>query len=273
MGTRRDFKDRVVLITGAAGGMGTALARRFVAAGSRLVLTDLDAEGLGAMAERLKQEGAETLALPLDVTVEAACRQTVAQAVDRFGRLDVLINNAGITHRSALARTDPRVYRRVMDVNFFGSLYCTQAALPHLIKTKGIIVVISSIAGFAPLLGRTGYAASKHALHGLFDSLRAEVGPAGVEVTIVCPGFTATGIDRHALGEDGRPTEHPQSTTGKVADPRQVAEAIFKAAARGRRLLVLSTVGRLTRVLTKLCPGLYERLMARSLRSELAGRE
>jgi NAD(P)-dependent dehydrogenase (short-subunit alcohol dehydrogenase family) len=273
MGRRREFDGKVVFLTGAAGGMGTALARRFAAAGSKLVLTDLDAEGLDGLAARLREDGAECLALPLDVTIDAACHRAVAGAVDHFGRLDVLINNAGIGQRSALAKTDSQVYRRVMDVNFFGSLYCTQAALPHLIETKGNIVVISSIAGFAPLLGRTGYSASKHALHGLFDSLRTEVRPAGVDVTIVCPGFTATGMDRHALGEHGQLTDHPQSTAGRVADPRDVAEAIFKAAVRGRRLLVLSTVGRLTRLMTKLCPGTYERLMARSLQAELAGRE
>jgi len=273
MGRRRDFSDKVVFLTGAAGGMGTALARTFAAAGSKLVLTDRDADGLAALAARLQEEGADCLALPLDVTDEAACVAAVARGVERFGRLDVLVNNAGITHRSAFGRTDPAVFRRVMDVNLFGSLFCARAALPHLIASQGLIIVISSIAGFAPLLGRTGYAASKHALHGLFDSLRSEVQPAGVDVTIVCPGFTATGIDRHALGEDGRPTDHPQSTTGQVASPDDVAAAVLKAAARSRRLLVLSFIGRLTRLMTKLCPGLYERLMARSLRSELAGRD
>ncbi|MBU0514409.1 MAG: SDR family oxidoreductase [Proteobacteria bacterium] len=273
MGRRRDFSDKVVFLTGAAGGMGTALARRFAAAGSKLVLTDRDAESLGALAERLQNEGADCLAVPLDVTDEAACAAAVARGVDHFGGLDVLVNNAGITHRSAFGRTDPTVFRRVMDVNLFGSLFCARAALPHLIESRGLIVVISSIAGFAPLLGRTGYAASKHALHGLFDSLRAEVRPAGVDVTIVCPGFTATGIDRHALGEDGRPTDHPQSTTGRVASPDDVAAAVLRAATRSRRLLVLSTVGRLTRLMNKICPGLYERLMARSLRSELAERD
>lgn len=273
MGRRRDFRDNVVFLTGASGGMGTALARRFVAAGSKLIMTDRDAEGLDALAAHLEQEGADCLALPLDVTIDAACAEAIARGVDHFGRLDVLINNAGITHRSAFGRTDPAVFRRVMDVNLFGSLFCARAALPHLIASQGLIIVISSIAGFSPLLGRTGYAASKHALHGLFDSLRAEVQPAGVDVTIVCPGFTATGIDRHALGEDGRTADHPQSTTGKVASPDDVAAAVLKAAARSKRLLVLSAVGRLARFLTKICPGLYERLMARSLRSELAGRD
>jgi NAD(P)-dependent dehydrogenase (short-subunit alcohol dehydrogenase family) len=233
----------------------------------------MSADAVTALAGDLSGQGVETLALPLDVTDEAACGRAVAEAVERFGRLDVLVNNAGITHRSALSRTETSVYRRVMDVNFFGSLYCTQAALPHLVEARGMIVVISSIAGFAPLLGRTGYAASKHALHGLFDSLRAELRESGVGVLVVCPGFTATGIDRNALGEDGRPTAHPQSTTGKVASPDDVAAAIFAAAAKDRRLLVLSAIGRLTRILTKLCPGLYERLMAKSLRAELAGRK
>jgi short-subunit dehydrogenase len=132
-----------------------------------------------------------------------------------------------------------------------------------------IIIVISSIAGFAPLLGRTGYVASKHALHGLFDSLRAELRETGVGVTIACPGFTATNIAKNALDGDGSITLHPQSTMGTAASPESVAEKVFQAATRSKRLVVLSAVGRLTRVLTKFFPGFYERSMAQVLRSEL----
>ncbi len=132
-----------------------------------------------------------------------------------------------------------------------------------------MIIVISSVAGFAPLLGRTGYSASKHALHGLFDSLRAELSGTGVGVLLVCPGFTATNIDKSALDADGRPTTHPQSKVGQVAKPANVAEAVLRAAEQNRRLLVLSRVGRLSRLISKLYPALYERLMIRSVRSEL----
>jgi short-subunit dehydrogenase len=157
-----------------------------------------------------------------------------------------------------------------MGVNFFGSLNCTKAALDSLIERKGLIIAVSSVAGFSPLYGRSGYAASKHALHGLFDSLRTELRNVGVDVMIVCPGFTATGISTRALDGDGQITQHPQSTLGRIARPEDVADAVFRAACSGKkRLVVLSAVGRLTRIVHKMFPGLYERLMARSLSSEL----
>lgn len=266
---KRDFRDKVVFITGAAGGLGRALSRRFGQAGAKLALTDIDAPSVEVLARELSAEGIESFAQCLDVTDEAACGRAVTLSVERFGRLDVLINNAGITHRSALARTRASVYRRVMEVNLFGSLYCAQAALNHLIEHQGSMVVISSIAGFSPVLGRTGYAASKHALHGLFDTLRAELRGTGVGVLIVCPSFVATDIDKNALDGDGSLTIHPQSRVGRVASPESVAEAVFRATVRGRRMLVLSPVGRLTRLMTKFCPALFERLMCWSLRSEL----
>jgi len=269
LGTNRDFKDRVVVITGAAGGIGKALSRRFARAGARLGLADLDVQGVDALSKELAAEGTDCFGFGLDVTDEAACHQAMDSVVKRFGRLDVIINNAGITHRSAFAGTASKVYSRVMAVNYFGSLYCTQAALDYLMEQKGLIIVISSVAGFSPLLGRTGYAASKHALHGLFDSLRAELREKGVGVTIVCPGFTATNIYKNALDGDGSLTSHPQSTVGAPVSPESVAEAVFRAATKDKRLIVLSAVGRLTRFLTKFFPDFYERKMARTLRSEL----
>jgi len=267
--TRRDFKGKVVVVTGAAGGMGMALSRRFGMAGAKLAVTDLDAGAVQEFSRTLTSEGIENIGIGLDVSDEDACNRAMDHITDQFGGIDLLINNAGITHRSAFTDTDSAVYRRVMDVNYFGSLYCTKAALAQLIKNQGLIIVISSIAGFAPVLGRTGYSASKHALHGLFDSLRTELRSAGVGVTLVCPGFTATNIAKNALDGDGRPTTHPQSKVGKTATPESVAEAVFHAACRDKRLLVLSTVGRLTRIMTKCFPSFYEWLMARSLKSEL----
>jgi NAD(P)-dependent dehydrogenase (short-subunit alcohol dehydrogenase family) len=266
---KRDFKGKVVFITGAAGGMGMALSRRFGIAGAKLGVTDLDADAVHAFSRTLTSEGIASVGIGLDVTDEDACKRVMDEIADQFGGIDLLINNAGITHRSAFRHTDSAVYRRVMDVNYFGSLYCTKAALPQLIKNKGQIVVISSIAGFSPLLGRTGYSASKHALHGLFDSLRTELRSKGVGVTIVCPGFTATNIERNALDGDGRPTTHPQSKVGKTATPESVSEAVYQAACKDKRLLVLSKVGRLTQILTRCFPGFYEWIMARSLKSEL----
>jgi len=266
---RRDFRDKTVVITGAAGGIGAAFSRCFARAGARLGLLDLESDALRSLEKELAENGVECLAAAGDVTEEDQCIDAMNTLIKRFGGIDVLINNAGITHRSAFSDTDTEVFHRVMDVNFFGSLYCTKAALDSLIERKGLIIVTSSAAGFSPLYGRTGYSASKHALHGLFDSLRTELRSAGVGVMIVCPGFTATGISTSALDRDGTVTSHPQSTVGRVSQPEEVAEAVLRAAARDKRLLVLSTVGRVTRLLNKLFPALHERIMERSLSSEL----
>ena len=265
----RNYSGRSVVITGAAGGMGRAFARRFARAGARLALLDLDGAAVGEQAGELNAQGHAAVGLACDVSDESSCRAAMEQAISFLGGVDVLVNNAGITHRSAFAQTDSPVFHRVMGVNFFGALYCTQAALPSLIQRGGQIIVVSSIAGFAPLLGRTGYSASKHALHGLFDSLRSELMDDGVDVLMVCPGFTRTGITTAALDGDGSTTKHPQSTLGRISEPDDVVQVIFKAAQRNKRLLVHSPVGKLTRALTRLAPGLYEKLMARSMKKEL----
>jgi len=269
LGRRYNVERKVVVITGAAGGIGRALGRRFGQAGARLGLIDMDGNGVGVLARELEAEGIDCLGLTLDVTDEEACREVMAAVIEHYGQIDILINNAGITHRSAFSQTETSVYKRVMEVNYFGSIHCTKAALDQLIRNQGLIIVTSSVAGFAPLLGRTGYSASKHALHGLFDSLRTELRGLGVAVMIVCPGFTATDIDKHALDGDGRLTTYPQSTVGSAASPESVADAVFKAAVKRKRLVVLSCVGRLSRLMTRSCPALYELIMARSLRSEL----
>jgi NAD(P)-dependent dehydrogenase (short-subunit alcohol dehydrogenase family) len=264
-----DFKNKTVAITGAAGGMGRALCRRFGQAGAKIALLDLHRETLEAFARELDAAGIQALALPCDVTDDPACRAVMQKIVERFGGIDVLINNAGITHRSAFEKTQIQVFRKVMEVNFFGALHCTQAALPALLASRGMIIVMSSIAGFSPLFGRSGYSASKHALHGLFESLRTELSDKGVRVMMVCPGFTATSIEKNALDGDGRPTTHPRSTTGKIAAPEEVAEAIYRGAVKNKRLLVLSRVGKLAHLFSKFFPAYYERAMAKRLRQEL----
>lgn len=263
------FTGKIVAITGATGGMGRALCRRFGRAGAKLALLDQHAEALWAFAAELARENIAAFAVQFDVVDEAACHKAMQAVVAHYGGLDLLLNNAGLAHRSPFAQTQSEVFRRVMNVNFYGALYCTQAALPALLQSKGAIIVMSSIAGFSPLLGRSGYSASKYALHGLFESLRAELHERGVRVLMVCPGFTATGIEKNALGGDGRPATHPRSTTGRIATPEEVAEAIFSAARRNKPLLVHSFVGKLAYYISRMLPQLYERLMRNRLRVEL----
>ncbi len=265
----RDFKDKVVVVTGAAGGLGQALCKRFGMAGARIAATDMDAAQVEKFANELHKLGIVCKGFPLDVTDETACHEVMDSIIQDMGRIDVLINNAGITHRSAFEETQVQVYRKVMDVNFFGSLYCTMASMKQLVANKGLIVVVSSVAGVTPLLGRTGYSASKHALHGLFDSLRTELKEKGVGVTIVCPGFTSTNIDKAALDFDGKPTKHPQSTVGKVSTPMETAGNIFDAASKDSPRAILSLVGKLSWVIHRISPGLFERIMTRSVGHEL----
>ena len=263
------FRDKVVVVTGAAGGIGRAVCRRFGRGGATVAALDVDGPAVRVLAAELSAEGIAASGYACDVTRAEQCVDVMAQIVASCGGIDVLVNNAGITHRSAFAATQIEVFRRVMEVNYFGALHCTKAALASLIARRGLIVVTSSVAGFAPLLGRTGYAASKHALHGLFNSLRTELREVGVGVTIVCPSFTDTNIAGRALDADGSITTHPQSTLGKLARPADVAEGIYRAATQRRRLAVLSPVGKLARVVSTLWPAYYERRMAGRLKSEL----
>ena len=185
----------------------------------------------------------------------------IKAVLEREGRIDVLVNNAGITHRSSFADTELAVFQRIMAVNYFGALHCTKAALPSLIARGGQIIVLSSLSGFAPLLYRSAYNASKHALHGLFETLRYELKGSGVNVMLVCPGFTATDLRKNALVGDGSVAAQPPLAMGKVASPQEVAEAIYHGALKRRRLLVLSNVDWRARVLARFFPRLFERVL------------
>jgi NAD(P)-dependent dehydrogenase (short-subunit alcohol dehydrogenase family) len=266
----RELAGAVAVVTGAASGLGRAFVQHLRTQGARVAALDVDRAGLDKLAAELGGERPVLLALPCDVTDRAACEAAVAQVADHFGRIDWLIANAGISHHSALAQTAPAVIRRVMEVNFFGAVHVTQAALPHLLRSSGVIVAVSSVAGYSPLLARTGYAASKHALHGFFDSLRPEVAAAGVSVTLACPSFVDTAIDRHALdgsGAVGRPAA--RVVVGRPLAAGDVTRRVCEAARRGRRRVLVGRTAHLAWWLSRLAPGLYEQLMARRMRGEI----
>ena len=256
------YERKVVLITGGCAGIGRALVLRFAQAGARLVILDLQQDELDGLLQHLADHHhVEAMGLRCDVADAAAVQEAVALATERFGGIDVLVNNAGVSHRSTFADTDLEVFQRVMAVNYFGALNCTKAVLPSLIARHGQIIVLSSLSGFAPLLYRSAYNASKHALHGLFETLRYEIKGSGVNVMLVCPGFTATDLRKNALVGDAGLAPSPPLAMGRVASAHDVAEEVYRAALKRKRLLVLSNVNWRARLLARYFPWLFERAL------------
>jgi NAD(P)-dependent dehydrogenase (short-subunit alcohol dehydrogenase family) len=266
---RPSVKNKIVVVTGAASGIGASISKTFSRQGATIGMLDKDEKGVKAAAAELAGAGMTAVGLACDVSDENQCAKAIGEIIDRYGGIDILVNNAGITQRSAFVDTRLSVYRKVMEVNFFGSLHCTRFAIQSLIARRGMIIIIESIAGLAPLLGRTAYCASKHALHGLFTSLRSELRARGVHVMIVCPGFVKTNLQNRALGGDGQVTTHPQSRVGKQDSPDRIAEAVYRGSLKQKKLLVLSPIGKLTHWINRLTPGIYERIMTRQLKEEL----
>lgn len=245
-------------MTGAAGGIGSELCRSFLREGARVVAVDLDAEGL----ERL---GSDVEAVCLDLTDREA-----VEAYD-FGPVDVLVNNAGVTALGAFGEIGGAGFDRVIDVNVTGTANITRHVLPSLVERSGRIAVLSSVAGFAPLVHRTAYAASKHALHGLFGSLRVELEPFGVGVTLICPTFADTGIETRAVARASGVTGQ-WSTTGRHLSANRIADDVVRGLERRRRLVLPGVTAKLAYPVWSIAPALYERLMRRRISASTSGR-
>jgi short-subunit dehydrogenase len=231
---RPAFDARVVWITGASSGIGEALALAFARAGAQVILSGRRVEELARVAG-LCTGGPPPFVLPLDLTRPQEFAPAAAAVQTRFGRLDVLVNNGGIGQRALVEETIPAVERAVMEVNYFGTIGLTKAVLPILLAQRGgSIVAVSSVMGYIGTPKRAAYAASKHALHGWFDSLRAEIGPRGVHVCLVCPGYVATNISRHALTASGGAHARLDPGQERGIAPARVAAAVLRAVARRR---------------------------------------
>ena len=262
------FAGKVVVVTGASQGIGKALCRELAPQRPKLVLAARDAAALDAVAAECRGRGAETLVAPTDVAEEASCRSLVERTVDRFSGVDVLVNNAGM---GMLARfedvTDLSLYERLVRVNYLGSVYPTFYALPHLKRSRGQIVAVSSLAGLTGVPTRTAYAATKHAQVGFFDSLRIELRGTGVSVTVVAPYFVRSEIRKRSPGPDGRAIEASPVKESAVMSAEECARRMARAMERRQRLLVMGYKGNLLRWVKLAAPGLVDRMAAGAVRT------
>jgi NAD(P)-dependent dehydrogenase (short-subunit alcohol dehydrogenase family) len=263
------FKDKITVVTGGASGIGLAFCKEIANQGAKIAMLDMDANALEKQAVLFSEKGFDIFTTVCDVTDVKACESSINKVINQYGQIDILFNNAGITQRGMFEKTKISVFKKVMDVNFFGSLYCTKAALPSIVKTKGVIIVNESVAGVTPLLGRTGYSASKHALHGLFTSLRCELRHKGVHIMIVCPGFIRTNLQTRALGSDGSIATHEQTKIGKEDTPENAARQIVKGIIKKKSIMVLTFMGKAGYLLSRLSPSLYEHIMTNKFKKEL----
>ncbi len=253
------MKNKVVVITGASSGIGRALAIEFASKGARLTLGSRRTELLEVLRNELHT--AEILIQKTDVSNEKDCRILIDETIKRFGQIDVLINNAGISMRALFEDVDLNVIRNLMDVNFYGTVYCTKFALPHLLKTKGSLVGVISIAGYVGLPGRTGYSASKFAIRGFLDTVRIENLKKGLHVLVAAPGFTASEVRKAALTEDGSQQGETPRDESQMMSAQDCARHIVRAVEKRKRSLILTfTEGKLTVFLGKFFPALLDKL-------------
>ena len=259
------FKDNVVIITGASLGIGHDLALQLAEQGAKLVLAARDGERLTQVAMQCRECGASVIAVPTDVSESAQCQQLIDETVKAYGRIDTLINNAGVGMWSRFEDVqDITVFERLMRVNYLGSVYCTYYALPHVKQTRGRIVVVSSLSGKMGVHLRSGYAASKHAQTGLFDSLRIELAGSGVSVTVAYPDFVATGGRARNLDKEGKPAGHVPPYGKHTMSSQECARIIIDAAAKRKRDVIMTTRGKIGQWARLVVPGLVDRITRRA---------
>lgn len=264
----KSLKGKIIVITGASSGIGKALAFEAADRGAQLMLAARSEKALEEMVETLRLRGTVVHSLRTDVSKEEDCRQLIAHTVKCFGKLDVLIANAGISMRALFADTDLQVIHKLMNVNFWGMVYCVKYALPHLLESRGSIVGVSSIAGIKGLPGRTGYSASKFALEGFLEALRIENLKTGLHVMIASPGFTASNIRNVALAADGSSQgESPRDEAGMMS-AEEVAIHMLDAVVRRKNKLVLTSQGKLTVLLNKFAPSILDKMVYNHMAKE-----
>ena len=244
------------------------MAKKFSAEGSVVVIAARQLEKLNQLKSSIENSGGKVYAVACDVSNEAHCKLLIEETIRLYGRIDVLINNAGISMRALFSELDVDVIRKVMDVNFWGAVYCTKAAFPYLLKSKGSVVGISSIAGKKGLPGRTGYSASKFALEGFLETIRTENLKKDLHVLVACPGFTASNIRQSALAKDGSQQGESPRDESSMMSSDEVAAHIYNAVKKRKRDLILTGNGKLTVWLNKFFPGFMDKIVYNHMAKE-----
>lgn len=263
------MKDKVVIITGSSYGIGKALAFEFGSKNAKVVIAARNKEKLEIVEKELKSKNIDCLSVVTDVTDEKSCENLINKTLEKYNRIDILINNAGISMRALFLDLDLDVLKKVMDTNFWGTVYCTKFALPHLLKVGGSLVGIISIAGYIGLPARTGYSASKYAVRGFLDTIRVEHLKQGLHVLVAAPGFTASEIRTHALTHDGSKQGFTPRDENKMMSAEKVANKVYRAVAKRKRQLILTFIeGKFTVFLSKWAPALLDKLNYNHMKKE-----
>lgn len=259
---------KVVVITGASSGIGKALAMEYAHRNYNVVVAARNEECLKELSVELSRLGANVLVVPTDVSKESECKALISKTIEKFDRIDILINNAGISMRTLFSDLELFVIHKVMDVNFWGTINCSKFALPYLLESKGSLVGVSSITGYTPLPARTGYAASKYAIHGFLQSLRIEHLHTGLHVLIASPGFTESNIRKTALTYNGEQQGESPRPERQMMSSEKVAKLIAKAVEKRQRTLILTFMGKSLVLLYKFFPALVDRIIYKQMKKE-----
>lgn len=243
MRNQQYFKDKVIVVTGASSGIGLAAAKLFGSFGAKVVMAARSLEKMEALAPEV---GEEVLCVRCDVSVEEDCKALIEKTVERFGRIDILVNNAGLSMRAMFKDLDLVVIKRLMDVNFWGTVYCTKYALPYLLEAKGQVVGVISIAGYSALPARCAYSSSKYAIRGFLDTLRIEHLKDGLGVLVFAPGYTESNVRNAALVADGSAQGKTPLEEGKLMSAERCAEYLAKALRKRKSEMILTTLGKAT---------------------------
>ena len=263
------LKNKVAIVTGASSGIGKAIAFELAKHGANVVLASRKHNKLSVIADQINSNGGLALAVATDVSVESECKTLINKTYNTFKKIDILVNNAGISMRASFSELNLVVIKKVMDTNFWGTVYCTKYALEYIIKQKGSIVGISSICGITPLPGRTGYSASKHAMNGFLESLRLENLENDLHLLIVHPGFTSSNIRNVALNKYGFPQMETPLNEQKLMPAEYVAKEVVNGIIQKKKNIILTTEGKLVTWIYKQMPTIAEKLIYREMKKEI----